>query len=360
MHPTSVAKTARFFSLLAVKEHLMPQLHVRPLVAELFLTDNCNLKCVSCACWRTHTSQELSTEEWQGVLDQVADLGIIKVNLTGGEPLLRRDTPSLIAYALERGIGTVHVNTNATLLSPRRREAVLAAGARSFNISVDGPDAASHESIRGVRGSFDRTMTNLRALVAERERLGLRLHLNFTVLRTNVGQLPRIARLAQELQVQLSLNLANDHTFLFRHADVAKVARVDTTELDQALAELESLCRQDSRLLPRFSELKYLRRHFTDVVQRDVPCAESQLKLMIHSTGDTGGCWGHDPQQNVRNTTLREIVDGSHYRQQHTKLYRKECVGCGSNYALNLRWRPRSYVEDTLWRLGRRQLVPAS
>jgi MoaA/NifB/PqqE/SkfB family radical SAM enzyme len=359
MHPTSLARTARFFSLLAVKEHVMPQLHVRPLVAELFLTDNCNLKCVSCACWRTTTREELSTGEWRGVLDQLAELGIIKVNLTGGEPLLRRDAPELISYALERGIRTVHVNTNATLLDPRRREAVLAAGARSFNISVDGPDATTHEGVRGVRGSFDLTMRNLRALIAERERLGLRLHLNFTVLRSNVGQLPRIARLAQELQVKLSLNLANDHTFLFRHADVARAADVDSTELDQALTELEALCRENGKLLPRFSELRYLRRHFTDVVQRDVPCAESQLKLMIHSTGETGGCWGHDPEQNVRTASLRDIVDDQHYRRQHAKLYRKECVGCGSNYALNLRWRPRSYVDDALWRLGRRSLVPA-
>ena len=43
-------RLAGFFGRLAVKEHLAPRLHVRPLVAELFLTDNCNLKCVSCAC----------------------------------------------------------------------------------------------------------------------------------------------------------------------------------------------------------------------------------------------------------------------------------------------------------------------
>ena len=40
-------RLARFFAQLAVKEHLAPGLRVRPLVAELFLTDNCNLKCVS-------------------------------------------------------------------------------------------------------------------------------------------------------------------------------------------------------------------------------------------------------------------------------------------------------------------------
>lgn len=48
-------RLAWFFAALAVKEHIAPSLHVRPLVAELFLTENCNLRCRSCACWRTAT-----------------------------------------------------------------------------------------------------------------------------------------------------------------------------------------------------------------------------------------------------------------------------------------------------------------
>ena len=44
-------------------------------------------------------------------------------------------------------------------------------------------------------------------------------------------------------------------------------------------------------------------------------------------------------------------------RREHARLFRKDCVGCGSNYSLNLRWRPGSYVEDVLWRVGRRTLA---
>ena len=144
-----------FFAQLAVKERFAPGLPVRPLVAELFLTDNCNLKCVSCACWRTVTRAELTSREWRNVIDQLADYGILKANFTGGEPLLRRDAPELMAYAHQRGIRNLHLNTNAVLLDDRRRAAVLAAGVRSFNISVDGPTAEVHERIRGVAGSFD-------------------------------------------------------------------------------------------------------------------------------------------------------------------------------------------------------------
>lgn len=351
------ARVAAFVARLAVKEHLLPGLAVRPLVAELFLTDNCNLKCVSCACWRTTTRGELDTAEWKDVLDQLADLGIRKANFTGGEPLLRRDAPELMAHAWQRGIRNLHLNTNAVLLDERRRTAVLEAGVRSVNVSVDGPDAASHEAVRGVPGSFDRTVAHLRELVAVRVELDLRLRMNFTVMRRTVAELPRMMRFAQELQVPLYLNLATDHTFLFRDGQVSLEARVGDNQVDAALAEVERVLRADPRFLPRPAELAYLRRHFDDVVQRGLPCAESQLKLMVRSRGEVGGCWAHDGTADVRTTRLADLLASAAHRDQADRLFRKECAGCGSNYALNLRWRPGSYLADARWRAGRSSLA---
>jgi MoaA/NifB/PqqE/SkfB family radical SAM enzyme len=350
-------RLARFFALLTVKEHLAPGLPVRPLVAELFLTDNCNLKCVSCACWRTVTRGELTGHEWRSVLDQLADYGILKANFTGGEPLLRADAPALMAYAYQRGIRNLHLNTNAILLDERRREAVLEAGIRSFNISVDGPTAQVHERVRGVAGSFAKTVENLNRVLEQREALTLRVRMNFTVMRSNIDDLPEMMRLAQDLRVQLYLNLATDRTFLFRDGQVSLEARVDGSRIDAAMARVEAVLRGQRRFVPRYSELAYVRRHFSDLLQADLPCAESQLKVMIHSTGELGGCWGHDATANVRDTPVAQILAAKSYREEHARFFRKECVGCGSNYALNLAWRPGTYVQDALWRLGRRRLT---
>jgi MoaA/NifB/PqqE/SkfB family radical SAM enzyme len=356
VRPPEAVRLGGFFVALAVKEHLKPDLHVQPLVAELFLTDNCNLRCVSCACWRTQTAEELSTEEWKDVLDQLAGLRLHKVNFTGGEPLLRRDAVEIMEYANSVGFHRIHLNTNAILLRPKMIERLLDAGVRSFNVSIDGPREV-HDKIRGRRGAFERTRAHLEALVAQRERRGLKIRMNFTVMRDNVSALPEIAALSQEIGVRLYLNLATDRTFLFRHSEVSDETQVAEPELAEALGRLEQLARQDKRWLPRYSDLAYIPRHFRDVVQQDVPCAESQLKLMIHSRGEIGGCWGHDPEYTVRRTPIASVVESAHYREEHARLFRKECVGCGSNYSLNLRWRPRTYVEDALWRLGRRRLT---
>ncbi len=350
-------RLAWFFTRLAVKEHLASGLHVRPLVAEMFLTENCNLRCISCNCWRENTLGELTTQEWKHVIDQLVELKILKANFTGGEPLIRPDAVDILAYAQSKGITHLHLNTNGIRLTPAKTRDVLDAGVRSFNISVDGPNGLVHDRIRGRLGAFDTTVSNLKDLLRLRETYGLKVRMNFTVMRANVDQLPAIAELAQRLKVRLYLNLATDSTFLFRAAEVSEQKVIEPDALDQALVGLEETLRRNSQWLPRYADLSYIRRHFSDLVQRDLPCAESQLKLMIHSRGEVGGCWGHDPKSNVRVTSLREIVDSPGYRQEHERLFKKDCVGCGSNYSLNLRWRPSTYTDDLMWKLGRRSLA---
>jgi MoaA/NifB/PqqE/SkfB family radical SAM enzyme len=294
-----------------------------------------------------------------GVIDQLAKAGIVKANFTGGEPLLRRDAPELMKHARDAGIRSLHLNTNAMLLDDRRRAAVLEAGIRSVNISVDGPNAEVHEEVRGVAGSFDRTVSNLEKLLAEGANHRLRVRMNFTVMRSNIESLPDMMRLAQHLGVRLYLNLATDSTFLFRDQQVSLETRVGDDRIDAALAEIETIVRKDRRHLPSYVELRYMRGHFSDVLQSGLPCAESQLKLMVHSRGEIGGCWGHDARANIRDTPIEEVLRSDHYREEHARFYKKECNGCGSNYALNLSWRPRTHVENMLWRAGRRSLADA-
>jgi MoaA/NifB/PqqE/SkfB family radical SAM enzyme len=355
VRPGEALRLARFFGALTVKEHLRPNLHVRPLVAELFLTDNCNLKCVSCGCWRSQTTEELSTEEWRDVMRQLRAFGIQKLNFTGGEALIRRDAVDLLGYASELGFRRLHLNTNGIMLTRRKREAVLGAGVRSFNVSIDGRGAL-HDEIRGRKGAFDRTLRHLEELIEE-TRGEAKIRMNFTVMRDNLHGLLDVIALAQEKRVQLYLNLASDQTFLFRHEEVEEQTRVDPEELAEVLAKVEEAMRAEPRFLPRYSDMRYIPGHFSDIVQRDLPCAESQLKLMVHSRGEVGGCWGHDPKNNVRDTSIEAIVDSPAYRAEHARFFVKDCVGCGSNYSLNLRWRPRTYVADAMWRLRLRRLA---
>ena len=328
------ARVVGFFGRLAVKEHVRPSLHVRPLVAELFLTDNCNLTCVSCACWRTTTRDELSTDEWKAVLDQLKPAGIVKANFTGGEPLLRKDAPELMAYAHARGIRSLHLNTNAVLLNEARRTAVLEAGVRSFNISVDGPTAVTHNLIRG-RNAFERTTANLEPLLAQRRRLGLRIRLNFTVMRSTVASLPDMMRFTQSLGLPAVPEPGHrPHVPVPRRPGERRVRRCHRRRRPGIVARSRRSCAPTPPDCPASPSSGTCGGTSREVTQNDLPCAESQLKLMIHSRGEIGGCWGHDGADNIRTTTVAAVIDSSGYRDQHERLFRKDCQGCGSNYSL--------------------------
>ena len=64
---------------------------IHPLSLHLKLTENCQARCVSCDYWKTRWKDEITTERAVRLIDEVVDLGIGTLRLTGGEPLIRKD-----------------------------------------------------------------------------------------------------------------------------------------------------------------------------------------------------------------------------------------------------------------------------
>jgi len=130
----------------------------RPLLGTLVVTYRCDLACDFCDLPRRGNRQtELGTEEMKGVLDGFSDLGVLGVGITGGEPLLRKDTLEIARHGADLGM-LMHLNTNGTFVTPDVARAVADSGISSVNISLDGPDASTHDRIRGRDGSFARVL----------------------------------------------------------------------------------------------------------------------------------------------------------------------------------------------------------
>ena len=115
------------------------------------VTDRCNLRCVYCMPpqgveWKAR-SEILTYEEITLVVRAAAALGIRKVRLTGGEPLVRPDIERLVEMvAAVPGVEDVSLTTNAVLLD-RHAEALARAGLRRVNVSLDTLRADRFESI---------------------------------------------------------------------------------------------------------------------------------------------------------------------------------------------------------------------
>lgn len=106
----------------------------------LSVTDHCNLRCQYCMPLRSERAPPPSTLSFDEIVRLVrvfAELGIQRVRLTGGEPLIRKGIPTLVKRLKEiRGIREVLLTTNGVLLKPLARE-LYEAGLREINIHLD-------------------------------------------------------------------------------------------------------------------------------------------------------------------------------------------------------------------------------
>jgi len=172
------------------------------LLAEL--TYACPLHCGYCSNPLNHADygDELTTAQWQRVLTEARELGVLQAHFSGGEPLLRRDIVDIVRSAHDVGLYT-NLITSGLGLSRRRAEHLRAAGLDHVQISVQSDEPAGSDLIAGTR-SFERKITAAR-LVKE---LGWPLTLNVVLHRQNIDRIAGLVRLAEELRAD-RVELAN-------------------------------------------------------------------------------------------------------------------------------------------------------
>jgi len=132
-----------------------------PQKVNLNITNSCNLNCVYCAVSATkNVPGDLSLDEWKAVVDELAQLKVFHLLISGGEPFIRPDIVSILTYILQLPF-RISINTNGTCMD---EAAVLPLAETNrldnFQISLDGPNADVHDYIRG-KGSFAKTRTTI-------------------------------------------------------------------------------------------------------------------------------------------------------------------------------------------------------
>ncbi|XXT58777.1 pyrroloquinoline quinone biosynthesis protein PqqE [Sorangium sp. So ce590] len=172
------------------------------LIAEL--THRCPLRCPYCSnpMELSGAAGELSTETWCRVFAEAAELGVMQLHLTGGEPLARRDLEALVRGARGAGLYT-NLITSGVPLARERLAALRAAGLDNVQLSVQDADAERADRIAGY-AAFDPKLAVAGWVKAE----GLPLTVNVVLHRENIEHVPAIVALAERLGAD-RLELAN-------------------------------------------------------------------------------------------------------------------------------------------------------
>jgi pyrroloquinoline quinone biosynthesis protein E len=172
------------------------------LVAEL--TYRCPLRCVYCSNptdWSSH-EDSLTTDDWLRIFDEAEELGVVQLNLTGGEPLLRKDLERLVEGARRLDLYT-NLITSGLPLARERLAGLKALGLDNVQVSIQDVERTSSDRIAGTR-AFDRKLEVARWV----KELGFSLTVNVVLHRQNLDRVGEMIALAESLAAD-RLELAN-------------------------------------------------------------------------------------------------------------------------------------------------------
>src|ERR1700724_1591106 len=164
------------------------------LLAEL--THRCPLGCPYCSnpLALERRDVELDTSTWVRVFKEAAQLGVMQVHLSGGEPGARRDLVEIVASAREAGLYT-NLITSGVGITTRALRDLWDAGLDHVQVSIQDSDATSADHIAGYEGAYARK----RALAAEVVALKMPLTVNVVIHRANIARIESLVTLALDM-----------------------------------------------------------------------------------------------------------------------------------------------------------------
>lgn len=173
-----------------------PRPSAPPIVVAWETTRACGYRCLHCrADAHPHALPgELTGDEARRMLGQLGE-GFPggTLILTGGDPLLRPDLPEMAEHATAAGLRVALTPSATPRVTPERLARLRDAGVRQVAISIDGATPASHDGMRGIRGSHERSLR----ILADARALGLPVQVNSTVTRATAPELEALAELVR-------------------------------------------------------------------------------------------------------------------------------------------------------------------
>lgn len=303
-----------FFNTVSNKAHCMP-------VVILYVTEGCNLKCLSCS-YRLPMPGELSFDEIKHLARELSAFGLKHIVYSGGEPLLRRDFRDICNLFTVLKVKQTLL-TNGLLLAKRAEK--FKGVFSEIIVSIDGADAETHNRLRGVNSFYLilEGITNARSINAAPE-----ISIRTVLQKQNFRQLLGFIELAKQTGVKRISFLAADVSSEAYGRDNLET-RSQTTDpngmiLDKTeVLELKTLIYEASqKYAAEFSsgfisespeKLQHIAYYYAAINGSDTfPknfCNAPMVSAVITSTGDIHPCFFLPKYGNIRENNFKELIN---------------------------------------------------
>jgi radical SAM protein with 4Fe4S-binding SPASM domain len=301
-----------------------------PQAIGVVLTERCNYKCLSCACWRKDGTQvdEMSLDQWIAAFTDVREfVGDFNIQFGGGEPFVFKPFLDLVDWCCTAGIRWT-MTTNGSAFSPKHAQRVADARPIAINISVDGATAAVHDLSRGVAGSLQAISRGIEELKNARQRSGswFAIRIKPTVHRANFREMPALVRWAEGIGAT-TIDFSPVRQWTPEVATQLWLRRADEDELRAVIATLIAMKRSGAPIETEETRISSWVAHFRgeSVTPSLGPCRVGLRDYCILPNGDVRSCWFYPVLGNVKNSSAKEI-----WRNAATRELRARMTHCPS------------------------------
>ena len=288
------------------------------------VTDRCTLPCRMCDIWKITPKEELTTEEWKGVFDQIAGwAGAVGLNFAGGEPFLRKDLFELIRYASDLGF-TVTSNTNATTFNEDRVRRLADSGLDILYVSMDGFTAKTHDHMRGQDGTYDKVMRTLDLV----DTVGNpRVIIAMIVSRHSVSEVVQMADWTRARNYQvvfqpLFSTFGRDPDPNWFVTSPHFPTEEQWPELDGALDYLIGIKEANGHVCNSVGQLREMKRYFrTPSVSNGLPCNAGASDISLDPYGNLLLCFWLPPVGNVKEQPIPWMWNSAQSQRRRWEAY---------------------------------------
>jgi len=282
--------------------------------------------------WRIKSSKrELDFYEVKQLIYDSKKLGVKLLHIAGGEPTLVEFLPKIIKEASKIGLPTA-LTTNASKLTPRYIQKLENSGLKNFTISIDSPKSNIHDSLRGMKGAFDKASNAIKSI--QRINPKISISINCVINKRNYKNLIDLASLAKKLKVSsinflpiqklypLNYYLKQNNSLYFNTVAEVKQLEYELKRLVNYLGKnkLNSMSKIFFNSIPSF-------------YRKNLPmggCSGGNIVCEVDSYGDVYPCYGSKLiAGNIRDHSIREIWNSKKFNKVRKKLQR--CKKCWDN-----------------------------
>lgn len=300
----------RYFQRYTIREKL--------LYSVLFeVTYRCPERCVHCYLepsvlserYVRDSGEELTADELRGILDQLAEMNVMDVTFTGGEPFARSDMFEILQHAHDKGFA-IQIFSNGILLDEAGAARLSGLRIHCFHSSIYSHIPEKHDRITGIPGSFEKTVHILRQL----SRRGVYVNFKFVLMEQNKEDFPGVIALSRSIGASVQLI-----------SSVSPSARGDC-----GLTELGVRSDGDLRgVIRKWNEISDFQSYAGEVSFEDPICEAGRNSLSINPYGIVTPCNAfHYEIGNVRSSTVSALWNESERLKKWQAMTRGDLAGC--------------------------------